>query len=75
MLYRYAQHCGSERCSDGNTGARSVFGDGTFGYVNVEVHILKKSFWYLEDFGFGFEIREGCLGGFLHNIANLTGNL
>ena len=75
MLYRDAQHRRSESCSDSNASAWSILGNGTFGDVNMEIDVLKKSLRYLEDLGFGFEVGESCLGGFLHNIANLAGNL
>ena len=61
-----------ERCCHGDTCARSVFGDGSFGHVDMHVPILEHILADIENRSMGMDILESKHGRLFHHVAEVT---
>lgn len=68
-LCESADHAGGE----GNAGAGAVFGDSTFGDVDVDICVLVEVVGHLEGIAAGADVAQGGFGAFLHDFAELAG--
>src|ERR1700722_820226 len=62
-----------DRRSDGNPGRWAILGDGSFGNVDVNINMAVEIAWQSKRGRAGAYITHGCLGGFLHNVTELSG--
>ena len=59
--------------ADGDAGGGAVFGDGAFGHVHVNVDVAIEIFGQAEVRGARPNIGHGGLRGFLHDVAEFSG--
>jgi len=71
--HRATRQLGGERRRHGDAGGRTVLRDGARGHVQVKLRVLEEVGIGAEGRRVGAEPRERRARGFLHHVAELTG--
>jgi len=67
--------CRKKGCCHGDTRTRTILRNRTFRNVDVHIDFFEQVWIYFKGSGFGFNIRECSLSGFLHYVSDLPSDL